>query len=48
MTVSIGVANSLDAGTAQELILAAENALYFAKGQGRNRVSPSPTDVANS
>ncbi len=48
VTVSIGVANSLDAGTAQELILAAENALYFAKGQGRNRVSPSPTDVANS
>ena len=48
ITVSIGVANCpLDAVTAHELILATDNALYVAKGVGRNRVSPSPADLAN-
>jgi len=48
VSVSIGVANCpLDAGSKEELIQAADNALYAAKGAERNRVSPTAEEVMN-
>lgn len=38
VTVSVGVAEASDVGSARELLIAAEEAMYAAKGSGRNRV----------
>ena len=38
VTISIGVAESGDGWTAEQLLGAADEALYRAKGAGRNRV----------